>query len=191
MLSLLLLIPTWLLLILAKGSDTVWLSIWGNIIEFAMGRKAQVITGFMPAEWEVVNTCLLNRIDLNWTPLEAISIMTGKRRFVAITQYLWIPYYTLVWVKERAKLFLTKIFQSCGGWERERLTSSQRYNYNEWWQSKLPPSPRWHYRDVSNNVSSQGCKSMYVLGKLYQLYFLGTVVMHMNIYLSLSIVLAM
>lgn len=34
---------------LANGFDTFLLSIWGNILEFAFGQKAQVITGFMPA----------------------------------------------------------------------------------------------------------------------------------------------
>ena len=35
---------------LANGFDTFLLSIWGNILEFAFGQKAQVITGFMPAK---------------------------------------------------------------------------------------------------------------------------------------------
>ena len=35
---------------LANGFDTFLLSVWGNILEFAFGQKAQVITGFMPAK---------------------------------------------------------------------------------------------------------------------------------------------
>ena len=189
LLSLLLLIPTWLLPLWQTDLILFLLSIWGNILEFALVQKAQVITGFMPTKWEVVNTWLLNCIDLNRTPWDAISIMTGKRRFVVIIQHLRITYYILVCCERESKannvcdLQKLPILQ----WRRVRNTAFLPKC------TAIMNDSRANYHPAPDNIIDK-FQSMFqakaVLSELDQLYLPGRVVMCINFYLSLSIMLA-